>query len=596
MAANNLKLREYQSEAIDSLFNYFDNKGGTDSKTGLPVSANPLVALPCGTGKSVILAYFIKRALEHYPSTRIIMATHIKTLIKQNHKKIKEAWPIAPVGLYSAGLKKRDNLQPIIYGGIRSMAGKYPMFGYRDILCIDEAHLVSEDDEASYIKFIWELKYGAYVKPGEPPTKEQFQKALDNLNCNPYLKIVGLSATCFRQGLGWLTNGRIFTDICYNLCTIEGYGRLFAEGYLSPIYPRPTATTFNTDGIKITGGDFNQAQLEAKFDRKDITAKCLNELLQHAQDRHCGLIFALSIAHAEHIAELMNNTFGEECVIIHSGNKEFPRTDAENDEALELWLKGQVKWAVNMNALTTGVDNPNIDIIAFMRSTLSSVLWVQGLGRGTRPVYANGYDLDNLQQRHEALRNSSKRPCVVLDFAGNTPRLGPIDDPKIPKQKSGNDGEMPVKICGVCGTYNHARATECLACATPFPVNSKLTSNASTQALLRSETPIVETFNVQRVVYQSYTAKATQRSMIKAAYYCEGLKTFYEFITVESKIPGEKVDYAVKKGRDWFRQRAEGEPPLLNDVILANSQWLRVPKQINVWTNKAYPEILGAIF
>ena len=577
MASHNLVLRNYQNEAVDSIFQFFESHGGTDPKTSLPIKANPIVAMQTGLGKSVVLAEFFKRALEYYPKTRGIMATHVSELIKQNYSKIKQIWPNAPIGIYSAGLNKSENFQPIVYGGIRSMVGKYPLFGYRDFCIIDECHLVSPDAEASYVKFIWELAYGEYVKPGFAPTQEQFQKALQNPNCNPYLKVIGLSATPFRQGLGMLTNGSIFTHFCYNSCTIKGWSQMLAEGYLAPLYPRPTRTTLDVSGIKVTNGEFNQAELQAKIDKKDINQRCLFELLEHAQDRKCGLIFASGIEHAEHLNELMNGMFNQESVVIHSGNKEYPRTKLENDKALNLWKKGEVKWAVNVNALTTGVDKPELDIIGMLRPTLSSSLWVQMLGRGTRPA-------------------PDKKSCLVLDFAGNTPRIGPVDDPRIPKQKSGNDGEMPVKICQACGTYNHARATECLACGEPFPVNQKLTSTASTSALLRSEMPIVEAFEVKYVVYSPYVTKSQSRNMIKIAYYCERLMTFFEFVTVESKIPGGKVDYAVKRGRDWFRQRYPGEPPLLNSVVLDNSHLLRMPAKINVWTNKQYPEVLSADF
>lgn len=572
-----MKLRPYQLEIVDSIFNYFDCNGGTDPKTGFPIKANPIVALQTGGGKSLCIAEFIKRALQYYPQTRIIMAVHVKELITQNANKIKEAWPQVPLGIYSSGLNKKESFQPIVYGGIRSMVGKYPLFGYRDMLLIDENHLVSEDQEGSYIKFIWELMYGEYVKPGEQPTEEQFQKALNNPNCNPYLKVIGFSATPFRQGLGLLTQGKIFTHFCYNSCDVQGWARMLAQGYLAPLHPKPTRTTLDVSSVKITNGEFNQADLQSKIDKKDINQRCLLELLEWSQDRKCGLIFASGIDHAEHLCDLMNNLFNEECVVVHSGNEEYPRTDVENKVALQLWKSGKVKWAVNVNALTTGVDKPELDIIAMLRPTLSSSLWVQMLGRGTRPA-------------------TDKKSCLVLDFAGNTPRLGPVDDPRIPKMKSGNEGEMPVKICNACGTYNHARATECLACGEPFPVNQKLSSNASIQPLISGAMPVVETFNVIRVVYSPHTSKAQQRNMVKVAYHCDRLKTFFEYVTVESKIPGGKVDYAVKRGRDWFRQRFPQEPPLLNDQVLLVSDQLRMPAKINVWTNKPYPEILGCEF
>ena len=67
------ELRPYQREAIDALYDYFGVSGG-----------NPLVVMPTGTGKSVVIASFVREALAMYPDTRILMLTHVKELIAQN--------------------------------------------------------------------------------------------------------------------------------------------------------------------------------------------------------------------------------------------------------------------------------------------------------------------------------------------------------------------------------------------------------------------------------------------------------------------------------------------------------------------------------
>ena len=68
-----ISLRPYQDEAIQSVFDYFENKTG-----------NPLIVLPTGSGKSLTMAAFIKRAIEQYPGTRMMILTHVKELILQD--------------------------------------------------------------------------------------------------------------------------------------------------------------------------------------------------------------------------------------------------------------------------------------------------------------------------------------------------------------------------------------------------------------------------------------------------------------------------------------------------------------------------------
>ena len=115
--------RWYQSGAVEALFDFYSEPRPIDDK-GIPIQKNPLICLPTGTGKSIVIANFIKRCFEQVPNTRVIMATHVKELIKQNANKLLEVWPLAPVGIFSAGLKQRDYFQPIIFGGIQSMVGK----------------------------------------------------------------------------------------------------------------------------------------------------------------------------------------------------------------------------------------------------------------------------------------------------------------------------------------------------------------------------------------------------------------------------------------------------------------------------------------
>ena len=87
-----------------------------------------------------------------------------------------------------------------------------------------------------------------------------------------------------------------------------------------------------------------------------------------------------------------------------------------------------------MGVLTTGFNAPAVDLIAMLRPTKSTGLYVQMAGRGTR--LAPGKD-----------------DCLVLDFAGNVARHGPIDAREAEGQANGEgDGEAPTKVCPECQT------------------------------------------------------------------------------------------------------------------------------------------------
>ena len=52
-----------------------------------------------GTGKSVVIAGFIREAIENYRDTRVLVLTHVKELIQQNFLALMRAWPGALAAL-----------------------------------------------------------------------------------------------------------------------------------------------------------------------------------------------------------------------------------------------------------------------------------------------------------------------------------------------------------------------------------------------------------------------------------------------------------------------------------------------------------------
>ena len=138
-----MAFRDYQEDAIQSIFDYFEAKRGAKR-------ANPGVAMPTGTGKSWVIGGFTHRAIERYPSTRMLMTTHVKELITQNAKALLKIDPSLPLGIYSAGLNQRDYMQPIIYGGVKSIVNNLEAFGRRDLMLIDEGHLLSPKASSGY--------------------------------------------------------------------------------------------------------------------------------------------------------------------------------------------------------------------------------------------------------------------------------------------------------------------------------------------------------------------------------------------------------------------------------------------------------------
>lgn len=523
-----MQLRPYQVDALDAIWNYF-----ASGKTG-----NPLICWPTGTGKSALPAAFIHKVMEKYPDQRFLLLTHCSELIKQNSEVLKYIWPNAPLGIYSAGLKKKQPFFPIVYAGIQSAIKDPARFSHRDIIFIDEAHLLSEDESSQYNTFISTMKL-----------------------LNPRVKVIGMTATPFRMGMGYLTEGTLFTDIIHDLTGVDEFNRLIADGYLSPLIPKRTKTELDVSNVGMAKGDFIGSQLQSAVDKQEITYAGLREAVELGRDRRSWLIFASGIEHAEHIASMLTS-FGIECAAVHS------KQQAEyNDQAIKAFKNNSLRAISNYSKLTTGFNHPSIDLICDFRPTLSIPLHIQKLGRGTRP--ANG-----------------KQNCMVLDFGRNIPRLGPINDPVIPRKKGIGNGEVPVKICEACGVYNHAKVRFCTGCGNEFEFKIKIVAKAGTDEILRSDIPVVEYFDVDRAFYVK-KQKDSKPAYIHVSYWC-GLRKFNEFVFPESAKYGKHLFH------QWWMQRHASPPPINTDEALKFITELRCPKRIRVWVNRKYPQVLSA--
>ena len=105
------------------------------------------------------------------------------------------------------------------------------LFGHRDIIFVDEVHMVNQDENSMYQNFLSVMKL-----------------------INPKVKIIGLSATLYRMGQGHITDNGLFTDVIYDMTDMEGFNKLIEEGYLLPLIPLRTKTQLDTDGVGISKG------------------------------------------------------------------------------------------------------------------------------------------------------------------------------------------------------------------------------------------------------------------------------------------------------------------------------------------------------
>lgn len=477
-----IELRNYQSEAIGALYTWFENHD----------IGNPLLVLPTGGGKSLIAAKICKDALQ-WPNQRVLLLTHVRELIEQNYQALHSLWPEAPSGIYCAALKRKQAHNPITFASIQSVHKKAELIGWRDLIIIDECHLVGDTDGTMYRSFLEKMR-----------------------EINPHVRIIGLSATPYRLKTGYLHKGEdaIFTDIAFELPII----RLVNEGYLSPLIGKSAVTHVETKDMALIAGEFSSKEMEERFDEPALIAAAVKEIMEFGKDRKAWLLFCVSIKHAKNVAEAL--TAME--IATESVSQETPMVD--RDRILSDFKSGKLRAVTNVSVLTTGFDAPITDLLAILRSTMSPGLFVQIAGRGMRLSHG-------------------KSNCLVLDFGENLLRHGPITHIKPPndKKRKKDDEEgvicptcrivspigtercecgeiLKPKPCPSCKEISVSSAKECLACGHIFSIPREINHRvkASYAQVMSNDPTITEMptwFDVLDTTFEIHTKLGSAESM-----------------------------------------------------------------------------------
>lgn len=387
-------LRPYQQHAVNATLEHFRK---TD--------ASALLVLPTGAGKSLVIAELARLA-----KGKLLVVTHVQELVAQNAAKF-AALGRQP-GVYSAGLRLRDTQHQVVFGSIQSIAANLSEFADQySLIIIDEAHRVSDATESQYQKLIEHLR-----------------------ESNPGLKLLGLTATPYRLGYGWIyrydyrgfvrsEESRIFEHCIYDLPLRS----LIKEGFLTqPVLEKPAIAHYDFSSLQANReGLYAEADLNELLSRfPRVTQAICEQLIELSQSRRGVMIFAATVKHALEIETYL--PCDKTAVVIAQTNA------SDRESIIQRFKAGELLYLVNVAVLTTGFDAPHVDLIALLRPTQSVSLFQQMVGRGLR--LAEG-----------------KQDCLVIDYANNGIDLY---DPEVGEPKPAPDTEPVQVFCPECGHAN----------------------------------------------------------------------------------------------------------------------------------------------
>jgi len=388
-------LRPYQRDSVNATLHYFRR------------SSEPAVlALSTGAGKSLIIAELARLA-----KGRVLVLAHVKELVEQNHLKY-ESYDLK-ASIFSAGLGRKESDQQVVFASVQSIVNSLDKFTEQfSLVVIDECHRVPLDENSAYQRVIKHLQQN-----------------------NSKLKILGLTATPYRLGLGWIyqyhtrgqvrsTEPRFFRDCIFDL----PIRYLLDEKFLTqPVVMDMAVLGYDFSSITASkSGHYRESELDGVIQQsKRATPLIIKQVIEQAKDRLGVMIFASTVNHALEIIGYLK----DESAALVIGDTPLD----ERDRIITAFKNREIKYLVNVSVLTTGFDAPHVDLIAILRPTASLSLYQQIVGRGLRLF-------------------DGKSNCLVMEFAGNCYDLY---QPELGDPKPNSESEMVTIPCPACQFNNN---------------------------------------------------------------------------------------------------------------------------------------------
>jgi superfamily II DNA or RNA helicase/uncharacterized protein (DUF3820 family) len=374
--------RPYQVDACRAAFGAW-NEG----------KRNILLEMATGLGKTVVFSEICLRWPEE--RGRILILAHRNELIEQACSKVGEHMEEMPDIEKAHQVAQRHRLMgsDVVVASVQTITQRHRLekfypedFG---LIITDEAHHA---------------------------TSKSYRRIFQHFMQNPDCKMLGVTATPERadkNGLIHVYDG----GIVYSKPIKDGID----DGYLVPIeqgYPVIEGLDFSL--VRQVAGDFQKSELERMMMGEFAEqAKKESPLLQIAsvtveESNGCPtLVFCVTKKHALAMTEIFCRYPGvkAECVIDDTPPDERARI-------IENYKKGHTQILCGVGVFTEGFDAPLTELVVIARPTKSLPLYIQMVGRGTRPMPGIVDGPETPEERRAAIASSSKPACRILDFVG----------------------------------------------------------------------------------------------------------------------------------------------------------------------------------
>lgn len=300
-----MPLREYQIDLINNVRNSY--RHGKKA---------PCIVLPCGGGKSVVVAEMAKRTTEK--GNRVLFIVHRKELCDQIRNTFSR-WGV--------------DMDLCQIGMVQTVCRHLDKVSAPSLIITDENH---HSKAKSYME-IYKAFPNAY-RIGVTATPQRLDgSGLKDVNDD---LIVGVSAK-------WLIENK----------------------FLAP-YEYFAPTLVDLEKVKVTKGEYDEKQVEEIMIKRAIFGDVIAYYNKLAKGKQ-AICYCTTIKHSQ----AMTEHFNENGITAVHIDGETPKN--ERDEVIEKFRNGEIKILCNVDLISEGFDVPDCECAILLRPTKSLTLYIQ---------------------------------------------------------------------------------------------------------------------------------------------------------------------------------------------------------------------------
>ena len=315
-----MKLRQYQIDSITQLRQAISQG-----------FKRPVLQLPTGAGKTVIMAEIVKMARSKGKKVCVFMDRI--TLVNQTSAVFDEMG--INHGIIQADNPRHNLEMPVQIASIQSYSRRNHRWDF-DLGLIDEAHCL-------------------------------YKAQTDLIERWGLVPFIGVTATPFTKGMG-----NVY-DKLINTVTLND---LIEQGFLVPadVYGPSQPDMKGVGG----GDDFNQKQTAERAQEPALIASIVQTWHKLAQNKQT-ICFATNVCHSKYIVEEFVKSG------VNARHIDAYTDSQERFQIIQGFKNGEIKLLSSVGVLTTGFDAPNAEVEIMARPTKSLALFCQMAGRVLRP-------------------------------------------------------------------------------------------------------------------------------------------------------------------------------------------------------------------